>query len=137
MLGIMYSVIKRIHFSYGHRLKNHPSKCSRLHGHNGLAEVVCETAKLGEDSMVVDFDHISEVLETWIDDNLDHRTLLNRNDKLASQLEACGEEFLAVDQDPTAETIAEMIYNKAKEFKLPVKEVRVWETPNSCATFAP
>lgn len=133
----MYRVIKRIHFSYGHRLADHPSKCSRMHGHNGLCEVVCEAQTLKQDCMVVDFDHISELLKTWIDNNLDHRMLLNKKDKLVPVLESWGEPYFAVDRDPTAETIASIIFEKAKELKLPVKEVRVWETPDSCASYAP
>ena len=41
-----------------------------------------------------------------------------------------------VDVNPTAETIAKLIFDHAREQGFPVVEVVLWETPKSCATYS-
>lgn len=132
----MYQVSKQIHFCYGHRLLKHKGKCARLHGHNAVAEIVCETRDLDENKMVVDFEVISESLKVWINDTLDHRMILSRNDKLVAILKEWREPFYVIDDDPTAEMIAKLIFDEASRKKLPVKKVILWETPTSSASFS-
>jgi 6-pyruvoyltetrahydropterin/6-carboxytetrahydropterin synthase len=40
-----------------------------------------------------------------------------------------------MDENPTAENIAKLIYRHAREQSLPVTEVRLWETPSSFAAY--
>jgi 6-pyruvoyltetrahydropterin/6-carboxytetrahydropterin synthase len=131
----MFRVTKEIHFCYGHRLLNYAGKCRHLHGHNGKAVITLETAALDPLGMVVDFSEIKRVLGKWIDDSLDHRMLLHRDDPIIPELRRHGELFVELDVNPTAENIAKMIFDYAVNHGLPVIEVTLWETENSFATY--
>lgn len=132
----MYEVAKTIHFCYGHRLLKHKGKCARLHGHNAVAEIVCRTAELDSNRMVVDFERITGAIRDWIMKNLDHRMILSVRDPLAPVLKKQKEPFFPMSDDPTAEAIAELLFNQAKRSGLPVVRVVVWETPTSYASYS-
>ena len=131
----MFRVTKLIDFCYGHRLLNYEGQCRHLHGHNGRVEVDLESEILDARGMVVDFSDIKRLIKTWIDDNLDHRMLLHKNDPLIPQLQKMNEPFYALDDNPTAENIAKLIFRYIRSQGLPVVEVRLWETPGSHATY--
>jgi len=131
----MFRVTKEIHFCYGHRLLDYAGKCRHLHGHNGKAVVTLEAPALDPLGMVVDFSEIKRVLGKWIDDALDHRMLLHRDDPILPDLRQRGELFVELDVNPTAENIAKMIFDYAVSHGLPVIEVTLWETENSFATY--
>ena len=131
----MFLVAKEINFCYGHRLLNYSGKCRNLHGHNGKAEIQIAAAKLDSRGMVRDFTEIKHILHTWIDQNLDHRMLLNKKDRLIPFLKKSGEPLYLLDANPTAENIAKLIYEEAQKKGLPVTAVTLWETPNSNATY--
>lgn len=133
----MFAVTKEIHFCYGHRLLGHGGKCRHLHGHNGKAVVTLESAELDRLGMVVDFGDIKRTLGAWIDDTLDHRMLLHRDDPVVPELERQGEPLVLLDVNPTAENIARVIFDRAAAAGLPVVEVVLWETANSYATYRP
>ena len=78
--------------------------------------------------MVIDFAHVSEIVKGWIDANLDHRMLLCRDDPMTPVLKAAGEPVYLMDDNPTAENIASLIWLAARDAGLQVTEVRVWET---------
>jgi 6-pyruvoyltetrahydropterin/6-carboxytetrahydropterin synthase len=131
----MFKVTKHIEFCYGHRLLNYDGKCRHLHGHNGRVEVDIQTDKLDARGMVHDFSDIKEAIKNWIDETLDHRMLLHKDDPILPVLRQRGEPFYAMDENPTAENIARLIFNHARAKGLPVVEVRLWETPSSCASY--
>ncbi|MBN9119005.1 MAG: 6-carboxytetrahydropterin synthase [Planctomycetes bacterium] len=133
----MFRVTKEIHFCYGHRLLNYAGKCRHLHGHNGKAVVTLEAASLDALGMVVDFSAIKREIGKWIDDALDHRLLLHRDDPIIPELVRQGEPFVALNANPTAENIARLIYERAAAGGMPVAEVTLWETENSFATYRP
>lgn len=133
----MTSVTRIIHFCYGHRLLGHRGKCRRLHGHNGIIEVTLRRRRLDRMGMVMDFDRIKATIETWVKAELDHRMLLNSRDPLAAALRRLGEPVKALKGNPTAENIARLIYARARACKLPIIRVRLWETRDSCASYAP
>ena len=76
----MFQVTREIDFCYGHRLLNYDGKCKYLHGHNGRAVITLEAEGLDDRGMVLDFSDIKRVVATWIDENLDHRMILHRDD---------------------------------------------------------
>lgn len=131
----MFKVTKHIDFCYGHRLLNYDGQCRHLHGHNGRVEVDIESAKLDARGMVVDFADIKRILKSWIDETLDHRMLLNKADPLIPALQESGELYVLLDENPTAENIAKLIFDHARSKGLPVIEVRLWETPTSFVTY--
>jgi 6-pyruvoyltetrahydropterin/6-carboxytetrahydropterin synthase len=132
----MFSVTQELHFCYGHRLLGHPGKCGRLHGHNGVARVVLSSASLDALGMVADFDNVERALRAFIDESIDHRLLLKRDDPLVPALRAAGEVFVAVDFNPTAENIAKLIFEHADRAGFPVVEVQVVEQHGSTASYA-
>ena len=130
-----YQVTKTIEFSYGHRLLNHDGKCRYLHGHNGMLEVDVEAEVLDDMGMVIDFSRVNEVVKTWVNENLDHRMLLCREDPVVSMLKDAGEPVYVMDENPTAENIAALIWKAARRAGLQVSEVRLWETATSRASY--
>jgi len=131
----MYKVTREIHFCYGHRLLNYSGKCRHLHGHNGKVEIELYSETLNELGMVRDFEEIKQVVQVWIDENLDHNMILCRRDPLIPALEERKERYYLIDENPTAEAISKLIYDYAVSQKLPVSEVRLWETPKSFASY--
>jgi 6-pyruvoyltetrahydropterin/6-carboxytetrahydropterin synthase len=132
----MYRVTREIAFCYGHRLHKYDGKCSQLHGHNGRAVIVLESPNLDARGMLVEFGEIKHKIERWIDSNLDHNLLLSKDDPLVATLSNCGERVFTMDASPTAENIARLIFDKAKETGLPVIEVILWETDKCNASYS-
>ena len=133
----MYRVTESIEFCYGHRLLRYKGKCAHLHGHNGRVEIELASPSLNDQSMVADFSEISRIVKEWIDQNLDHRMLLHKDDPLAAVLRSHDEPLYLMDGDPTAEAIAALICERARAQGLDVCEVRLWETPTSVASYVP
>jgi 6-pyruvoyltetrahydropterin/6-carboxytetrahydropterin synthase len=133
----MFRVTRQIDFCYGHRLLNYDGKCRYLHGHNGRAVIVIEAAALDDRGMVMDFSDIKRVVSGWIDEQLDHRMILHRDDPAIPLLHQLGEPLFVLEVNPTAENIARLIYDFAHVQGFPVVETRLWETPNCYATYRP
>ncbi|MFM7072614.1 MAG: 6-pyruvoyl trahydropterin synthase family protein [Planctomycetota bacterium] len=131
----MFRVTRQIDFCYGHRLLNYDGKCRFLHGHNGRAEIVIEAESLDDRGMVLDFSDIKRVVSRWIDDTLDHRMLLHRDDPAVAMLQSMGEPLFLMDANPTAENIVKLIYEFTANHGFPIVEARLWETPNCFATY--
>jgi 6-pyruvoyltetrahydropterin/6-carboxytetrahydropterin synthase len=131
----MFRVSREIDFCYGHRLLNYDGKCKYLHGHNGTAILTIETDRLDDRGMVVDFSDIKQIVSAWIDDNLDHRMILHRNDPAVGVLQQMNEPLFLLDVNPTAENIARLIHEHAAKCGLPVVETQLWETPRAYATY--
>jgi 6-pyruvoyltetrahydropterin/6-carboxytetrahydropterin synthase len=133
----MYRVTREIEFCYGHRLLNYAGKCRHLHGHNGRAVITLGGPDLDGCGMLVDFAEIKRQVQHWIDENLDHTMLLCRDDPLLDVLQRLGERVFVMDCNPTAENIARLIYDRARQAGLPVVEVVLWETEHCCSGYAP
>jgi 6-pyruvoyltetrahydropterin/6-carboxytetrahydropterin synthase len=133
----MFRIQRTIDFCYGHRLPDDPGKCGHLHGHNARAEIVLEAEALDARDMVADFSEVGDAMRSWIDEHLDHRMLLRRDDPLVEILQQAGEPLFLMDASPTAEAIARLLFEAARERRLPAVEVRLWETPDSLAVYAP
>jgi 6-pyruvoyltetrahydropterin/6-carboxytetrahydropterin synthase len=131
----MFRVTREIRFCYGHRILGHEGKCRHLHGHNGRAVIVLEAPRLDSLGMVVDFGDIKKAVGGWIDEHLDHKMILRRDDPALPALAAQGEPVFVMDDNPTAENLAKVICEAAKRAGLPVIEVCLWETDDSCASY--
>jgi 6-pyruvoyltetrahydropterin/6-carboxytetrahydropterin synthase len=131
----MFRVTREINFCYGHRLLNYDGKCRHLHGHNGKAVLSLESPELDSLGMVMDFSRIKRVMQTWIDENFDHRMLLHKDDPILPFLRQLGEPAFVMDVNPTAENIAKLIHDYAAIQGFPVTEVRLWETESCFATY--
>ena len=82
---------------------------------------------MDELGVVMDFSDIRDVVKGWIDSNLDHRMILHRNDEAVPALRTLEEPMYLIDENPTAENISKLIYGKARDMGIDVKEVRLWE----------
>lgn len=100
----MFRVSKRMEIAGSHRLElPYESPCTRLHGHNWIITVHCESDSLDENGMVIDFQTIKKIIHG----KLDHQNL--------------NEVF---DFNPTAENIAYWISEEIN------KELRKRNTSN-------
>ena len=131
----MYRVTREIDFCYGHRLLNYEGKCRYLHGHNGRAVITIESPTLDHRGMVLDFSDIKRDVSSWIDATLDHRMILNRNDPVIPYLQKLDERVYLMDENPTAENIARLIFEFAVGHGYPIVQVQLWETPRCFATY--
>ena len=131
----MFRATRQIDFCYGHRLLNYEGKCRFLHGHNGRAVIVLEAESLDQRGMVLDFSDIKRVVSVWIEKTLDHRMILHRDDPAVLALKQLGEPMHLIDENPTAETIAKLIFDFTRNAGFPIVEAHLWETPNCFATY--
>ena len=107
----MFSVTREITFCYGHRLLDYNGKCRHLHGHNGRAVITLSAPSLDDLGMVMDFTRLKRVVGGWIDDHLDHKMLLHKDDPVLPLLRQQGEPVFVLDVNPTAENIARLIFD--------------------------
>jgi 6-pyruvoyltetrahydropterin/6-carboxytetrahydropterin synthase len=131
----MYSVTRELSFCYGHRLLDYNGKCRHLHGHNGRAVITLQSGELDELGMVMDFSRLKRIVGGWIDETLDHKMLLHKDDPVLAFLRAQGEPVHVLDVNPTAENIARLIFEFTESQGFPVVEVKLWETESCFAAY--
>lgn len=100
----MYFVQKRMEVAYAHNLDlPYPSKCSQLHGHNGIVTVYCRAKDVDPATgMVIDF----TIIKKLIQDRLDHKYI---NDLMV--------EDMMPKFNPTAEHMARWICETINKFE--------------------
>lgn len=131
-----HKITRTVHFSYGHRIVGHNGKCRNLHGHNGIVEVDVESNNLNDLGMVMDFGNLKDIVEKWITENLDHRMILHKDDPAVLSLTELNEPLYILEDNPTAENLAQAIYKVLHSMDLNVTEVRFWETLDSRASYS-
>ena len=138
----MFRIEKRFTFPMGHRLSKHRGRCFSMHGHNFVVLIGVKAEKLNEDDMIIDFSNLKALVSGFLD-GLDHCLLLNETDaELGKQLEGLGMRVITVDHDPTAEKLAEDIYNSINDAlekmypEVKMDYVTVFENENSKATYS-
>jgi 6-pyruvoyltetrahydropterin/6-carboxytetrahydropterin synthase len=86
--------------------------------------------------MLIDFQEL-KVLKTWIDQNLDHASLLWENDPMCNFIRESGQRIYTTVKNPTSEHIAEIILVEAiKLFENSRIKVRSIEVNETCTTGA-
>jgi len=106
----VYSIVKRFTFEAGHRLMNYDGDCGRLHGHSYVVEAELLDHRLDGVGFVVDFNELKASVRRWIDQTFDHKFLVRFDDPLVHAPEvAHPSELCVMEQNPTAENIAELI----------------------------
>ena len=86
--------------------------------------------------MVQDFGDIKELVQKWVDKELDHKMLLRKDDVLVKILKDLKEPYFLMEENPTAENLAKLVFNFARSNKLPVKSITFWESVSSSATYS-
>jgi len=135
MSSAQYQVMKKISFCYGHRLVGHQGKCKNLHGHNATLEIVLQSNQLNPLGMVVDFAEVKKIMKNYIDEKIDHKMILFKEDPYIEILKKQNEPLFIMDQNPTAENLAKHLFEVAKASGLSVVEVRLFETDTSIASY--
>lgn len=131
----MYSITKEVYFCYGHRLMNHRGKCRNLHGHSVKASITIHAEQLDEQGMVCDFSDVRDCASNYIEEQLDHNFLLHKDDPIIPLLKQNDERFMTLDEHPTAEILAKMIFAHMKRQGFNIEQVTLWETSSSYACY--
>lgn len=123
----MFEIKVEAEFEAAHRIVDYPGKCDRLHGHNWKVEVKITGKTLDKLGMLIDFKEAKTALKE-VTEAMDHRFL--------NELEPFRE------KNPTAENIAQYIYQALKGHRLlreaavHLAAVCVWESPRACVTYS-
>ncbi len=123
----MFEITVEDTFAAGHYLRNYKGKCEKPHGHNYKVRVTMHGQKLDHAGLLVDFKDLREVMRGVIE-RLDHQMI--------NELEP----FTRV--NPSAENLAKYFYEetnanliKATNGRVKVKDVTIWETDTTTATY--
>lgn len=138
------SLIRQLRFCAGHRLYKHESKCAFFHGHNYRVdiEVVGQGGGTEVDSVgrVVDFSQIKQRMLGWLDAHWDHAFIVFEQDEnaLAAVRMVEPTKYFVLPWNPTAENMARYLLEVVApevlgDLGVVAREVRVWETEESCA----
>jgi 6-pyruvoyltetrahydropterin/6-carboxytetrahydropterin synthase len=122
---VMFSVAVKMRFSAAHYLREYEGNCEKLHGHNWTVELVCQSNKLDNIGMVLDFRLLKKALGEVLG-KLDHSFL--------NELEP----FKSV--NPSSENIARYIWNEVAasltaDGAISLMSVKVWESEDSWAEY--
>jgi len=120
----MYELMVRRTFAAAHQLRGYKGKCESLHGHNWVVEAFVEARELDHIGLAIDFGVLKRMLSGILEE-LDHKHLNERApfDTL----------------NPSSENLARFIHDVLKDSlagrAVQVCRVRVWESPDACATY--
>lgn len=142
-------ITKEIEIDMAHRVPNHKSKCSNLHGHRyrievGVDDKLVTTKGASDEGMVIDFSDLKEIMLEKIDKAFDHNSVFYLKDTVMTDvvimlLQRQNKKPILVDFIPTAENLAKLWYEIMEEPLLErgikIKHVKVWETPTSTALY--
>lgn len=138
-------ITKEIEIDLGHRVTNHKSKCSSLHGHRykievGVDDKIITTTGSSDEGMVIDFGDLKQIMMDELDKKFDHGFILWEGDPFSLLIQADPKtKYTEVTFIPTAENLAKYWYELIKprllERNIKIKHLRVWETPTSTATY--
>lgn len=128
------TVVKEFHFCAAHHLPLHDGLCKQNHGHNFLLKVGVRGAiqenGSPQDGMVVEFSHLSGIVDKLILQVLDHgeiNTILETQPTWNAAL------------SPTTENVAWWMFQVIEEalqrvgYDANVEFIKLWETPKNMA----
>lgn len=142
----MQYITRKGNFDSAHRVMNEKMKCFNLHGHTYLYELTFAFESSAKIGYAIDFKEIKRVACQWIDDYLDHGTIVNPEDKIV--INACDELlskiwYMSLNGEgeycnPTVENIAKEVFiaigilfeEGYKGTGLVIHNVKIFETPN-------
>jgi len=110
-----YTVEVKVSFRAGHRLlPPYSGKCNNPHGEGYTAIIFLSGDQLDERGMILDFGEIKRQIKHWIDEHWDHAYIHNKNDKVGLWLKDNGFRTYSLSQNPTAEYMAEILFDIIK-----------------------
>lgn len=137
----MYTLQTSACFDSAHFLKGYEGKCSNIHGHRWRVEATVEAEEVAEEGqergMVVDFKVLKEALSA-LTEKFDHSLIIEAGSlKEETKKALLDEDFRLVELPfrPTAENLARYFYEEIEKQGYGVMLVKVYETPNNCASY--
>ena len=131
---------RKIEFDAAHRVIGHENKCKYLHGHRYTLLVSFASKDLDNLGRVIDFGVVKDKIKKWVDDNVDHTTILSKDDyELGRKIsDYTGQKIYYLENNPTAENIAIHFSNYVmpmlfKDFDIEIVKIKLFETPNCSA----
>ena len=139
----MQTITRKGSFDVMHRVMNERMKCFHVHGHTYLYELTFGFSSMEEIGYAVDFKEIKRVACQWIDDILDHGSILNCKDTvLIDAVNTIGTKLWLMTLNGPGNYCNPSVENIAKEVFLAIKilfsnytniwidSVTLYETPN-------
>ena len=123
----MFEVSVEESFAAGHALRGYRGKCENPHGHNYKVRITLAGQDLDNIGLLMDFKDLKSAMGEIIE-RLDHQ-YLNDIDPF-KQLNPSAENLARYFYQQTAERL-----HKATNGRVRVKDVRVWETDTTTATY--
>lgn len=121
-------------FDMAHRLSFHDGKCRNLHGHTYTLEVTVSGDE-DENGMVIDFNDLKRIIMDEVVDVLDHATVIYEKDSLLMNSFPKELKHVVFPNECTAENLCKWCSDRLEKAGLTIKQVAIWETPNSKAVY--
>lgn len=123
----MFEVSVEDSFAAGHALRGYRGKCENPHGHNYKVQITLNGESLDNIGLLFDFKDLKTAMNEVID-RLDH--------KFINDIEPFTE------MNPSAENMAKYFYDEMSvllrdrtQGRVQVKQVKMWETDTTAATY--
>lgn len=117
MSALVVKICREYDFDAAHQLEWHPGACRRLHGHTYRLELSV-AGQLDERGVVMDFAELDQIVRARVLDWVDHQYLNN------------------LIENPTAERVAQWMWERLTQAGLAPAELRLWETRRSSVHLA-
>lgn len=119
-----YQIEIRVRFRYGHRLMPpYEGKCTNVHGEAGTLILIFEGNELDENGMLLDFGKVKKVIQDLVVEKLDHAYIYKAGDEVGKFLKKMDLKVVEMNCNPTAENIAEIVYNIVSMYYPQIKKV--------------
>ena len=129
-----------------HRQPFHNGRCSRLHGHSWSITLTFASDKLDSNGFVVDFGELHYISD-WIDEHLDHGTIVCANDPMIENIRSISKQGLlkiVEIESASCEGIAIYLFHTFNELvrkktnnRAWLKKIHLMEDSKNSATFEP
>lgn len=127
---------------FAHRQPKHDGHCAYIHGHNWSISLTFSAKELDRNGFIVDFGKL-KYIKQWIEENLDHRCLLNIDDPCVNDFKYSDYFNLFLVPDCSCEGLATflfqifnlLVYNK-EHGRVKVIKVTVFEDSKNSATYS-
>lgn len=142
-----HTIIREHEICAGHTVTGHEGKCRHLHGHNYKFKLHVRVRKdlvtdnLDSVGRVIDFSVVKDLLCEWLENQWDHKFLINKDDpRLAALCETDPASLVICEFNPTAENMAGYLVEVIgpavfHDTDVELFGVELYETSKCCATY--
>jgi 6-pyruvoyltetrahydropterin/6-carboxytetrahydropterin synthase len=134
------NITRELDFEAAHRITRHESKCAHPHGHHYKLEVTCSANQLDYVGRIIDFSEVKAICGGWIDEHIDHGTILFEADgEYMAFLHQQKWKHYVIDCEPTVENLSRVIFNALSRLLemrgVRLEKVKLYETPRCWAEY--